>query len=679
LQWRQRRLSAEGRGERGVYVDILFPINAGTFRYSVPEGMIESIRMGCRVIAPFRRRERVGIIFNIIEDDSQDTIRIDDREVRIREIKGVIDDEPIVPSNILRLITWVSNYYISSPGIVLKYAVPSGFFSGMKSGKTRITYEASHRGDMVERLTPHQEGALRIINSRAKGVFLLHGVTGSGKTEVYIRAIKSLPEEKVAIVLVPEIAITSQIIDRFMGQFNKGVVFYHSGLSSGERMRIWEMILKEEVKVVIGVRSAVFAPVRDLGMIIVDEEHEASYKQFEGLRYSARDVALVRAEMEGARIILGSATPSMETFHAAKSGRFIYICLPERVDNRPMPEVEIIDMTRESKKTFSLSERLLEVVRQNTARGRQSILLINRRGYAPFMICSDCGYTYKCPSCSITMIFHRDTNKLHCHYCNGRLNPATRCPQCKGTKVKYLGTGTQRVEEELHRLIPELSLIRMDRDTTRKKFSHYRILRQMEDGKTDILLGTQMVAKGHDLPDVTLSAIVYGDVILNLPDFRSAERAFQLFTQLAGRSGRGELAGRAFIQTYEPEHYVFEFVRKHDYEGFYKRERELRRELGYPPYGKMIRIVLRFKDRSIIEPTIKFIRRNIKRVSSREIDILGPSPAPVEKIRNRWRWHMIIKGREMKRMRYIAQRILTLLQGRKDPDVEIDVDPVSML
>jgi len=662
-----------------VYVDVLFPINADTFRYSVPEDLIDSIKTGCRVIAPFKRREKVGIIFNIIRDDSKDNIKIDGREVKIREIRKVIDEKPIVPSNIIKLITWVSNYYISSLGIVLKYAVPSGFFSGMKKVKPRITHEARYKGPIINRLTPHQENALRIINSKTKGVFLLHGVTGSGKTEVYIRAIKSLPDDKVAIVLVPEIAITSQIIDRFVDQFNKRVVFYHSGLSSSERLKIWEMILNNEVKVVIGVRSAVFAPVKDLGMIIVDEEQEASYKQFEGLRYNARDVALVRAEMENAKIILGSATPSMEIFYAAKNRRFIYIPLPERIDKRPLPEVEIIDMTREPKKTFSLSERLLNMVRENTERGYQSILMINRRGYAPFMICSDCGYTYKCPLCSITMIFHKDTNRLHCHYCNGKLNPRTICPRCRGTRVKYLGTGTQRVEEELHRLMPDLSLVRMDRDTTKRKFSHYRIIRQMEDGKTDILLGTQMVARGHDLPDVTLSAVVYGDVILNLPDFRSAERAFQLFTQLAGRSGRGNVTGRALIQTYESNHYVFEYVKNHDYEGFYKREIELRRELGYPPFGKMIRIVLSFKDRNIIEPTIKSIKRNIKQMYSKEIDILGPSPAPIEKVRNRWRWHMIIKGREMKKMRYIAQKILTLLQERKDPDVEIDVDPVSML
>lgn len=661
-----------------MQVDILFPINAEAFTYLVPDELESRIKVGVRVLAPFKRGEKVGIVINTVVSSQGAEVR-SNKAIILKPIEAVLDDEPLIPASLLKLIQWVGQYYMSASGLALKNAVPSAFFTGKKAGKTRITYDEEIKKEKKFDLTAEQDSATKEINKADEGVFLLHGVTGSGKTEIYINAIKALPEDKEAIVLVPEIAITSQMIDRFRSRFGDKVVFYHSGLSTGERITQWEKMKNGEVKVVIGVRSAVFAPLKNLGLIVIDEEQEASYKQFEGLRYNARDTALARAQLEKIKVILGSATPSMEAYYTAKKGKFIYIELKDRIEKRPLPDVEIIDMTKADKHTFSFSTRLLEALKKNITDGYQSLIMLNRRGYSPFFICTDCGYTYKCPSCSITLIYHKDTNTLNCHYCNSYLHPKDICPNCKGAGVKYLGTGTQRVEEDIRLLLPELSFQRMDRDTTQKKLSHYRIIKQMEDKKIDVLLGTQMVAKGHDFPDVTLSAVIAADIALNMPDFRTAERAFQLFTQLAGRAGRGEVPGKAYIQTYEPEHYVFEYVLKHDYNSFYKKEIELRRELSYPPFSKLLRIILNFKTKDAANKNVKVIASRIGKLNHPGIEILGPAPAPIEKIRNLWRWHIILKGKNAKALRQTAAVILEKTGDIKEMKIEVDVDPINML
>jgi primosomal protein N' (replication factor Y) len=559
--------------------------------------------------------------------------------------------------------------------------VPSAFFTGKKAGTPRIIYDPPIQKKNSFKLMPEQVAALDEINGVDEGVFLLHGVTGSGKTEVYMNAVKALPKGKEALVLVPEIAITGQMIDRFRSNFGEDVVFYHSGISVGERITQWQKMRDGEVKIVIGVRSAVFAPFRNLGLIVVDEEQEASYKQFEGVRYSARDVALARAQLENIKVVLGSATPSMEAYYAAKNNKFRYLELTERVSDRKMPEVEIIDMTKEPKDTFSFSTKLIESLKENASNKMQSLVMLNRRGYSPFFMCPDCGYTYKCQACSISLIYHKDTNTLNCHYCGSYLLPKDTCPECKGTGIKCLGTGTQRIEEELIDLVPGLTYQRMDRDTTKKKLSHYRMVKDMEEKKIDVLLGTQMVAKGHDFPDVVLAAVVSADITLNMPDFRSSERAFQLFTQLAGRAGRGDVPGKAYIQTYEPEHYVFDYVKTHDYKGFFNNEIEMRRELSYPPFGKLIRVIFYFKTKDTAKRITKDIANRIKRISPqmKGVVILGPVPAPVEKIRNLWRWHIILKGKNSKSLRHAAGSILDSLKNIKELKTDIDVDPINLM
>ncbi len=656
-----------------MQINVLFPINAAAFTYLVPEEIESKIKIGSQVLAPFKKQKKVGITVGFGE------FKTSGKEIRLKTIEAVLDEDPLIQENLLQLLQWVGQYYISTSGLVLKNAIPSGVFEGRKSGKSRITYDSKIKPAKAFNLTPEQKNALYEIAKAQSGVLLLHGVTGSGKTEVYIQAIKSLPDDREAIVLVPEIAITAQMIDRLRSNFGDKVAFFHSGISIGEKITQWWKMRNGDVKVVLGVRSAVFAPFKKLGLIVIDEEQEASYKQFEGLRYNARDVALARAQLENIKIILGSATPSLETFYNAKNGKFKYLELKHRIAQKPLPHVEIIDMTREDKKTLSFSNKLLNTLKENLLRGHQSLIMLNRRGYSPFLMCIDCGYTYKCPACSITLTYHKDTKTLNCHHCGSYLIPHDLCPKCNGTKLKYIGIGTQKVEEELNTLIPELSLQRMDRDTTKRKLSHYRMVKQMEERKIDVLLGTQMVAKGHDFPNVTLSAVISADVALNLPDFRSAERAFHLFTQLAGRAGRGDVSGEVYIQTYEPEHYVFDYVRNHDYKGFFQKETGLRKELSYPPFSKLIRIILSFKTRDIAKKIIKDISKRIKRLEAQGVEVLGPAPAPIEKIRNLWRWHLILKGKNSKALRQKTLEILETVQEVKNMRIDVDVDPINLL
>jgi primosomal protein N' (replication factor Y) len=652
-----------------MLVTVLFPINAGAFTYRVPEEFEPEARPGILVRAPFRKQKKTGIITGT----AGAPVNAD-----LKSIEAVVDREPLLSDKLLKLLEWIGQYYISTPGLALKNAVPSGIFEGKRSGMARITYGNDVHPLKDIMLTPEQKKALTAINSEGSGTFLLHGVTGSGKTEVYLRAIEAIGDKE-AIVLVPEIALTAQMIDRFRSRFGDKVSFLHSGLSPGEKLSQWNKMRRAEVRVAIGVRSAVFAPFRNLGLIVVDEEHEASYKQFEGLRYNARDVALARAKIEGIRVILGSATPSIESFYNAKKGKVHYIGLKNRIEHKPLPDVEVIDMTAEDKTTWSFSNKFLNALRENTSRGRQSLLMLNRRGYSPFLMCTDCGFTHKCPACSITLTYHKDKKTLQCHYCNAYLKPRDICPKCGGARKKSMGAGTQRAEEELHSLIQGLSLKRMDRDTTSRKLSHYRIIKDMEQKKIDVLLGTQMVAKGHDFPHVAFSGVVMADVALNLPDFRSSERTFQLFTQLAGRAGRGEVPGTVYIQTYEPEHYVFGFVRHHDYEGFYRNEVELRKELSYPPFSRLVRIIFSFRTRDTAEKTMKEISKRIHKTANEGTEILGPSPAPIEKIRNLWRWHLIIKGKKAKPLRRKALNILDSIRDIKGIKVDVDVDPISMM
>ncbi|NIS60521.1 MAG: primosomal protein N' [Proteobacteria bacterium] len=546
--------------------------------------------------------------------------------------------------------------------------------------------------DVRPKLTPKQVKALETIvegiDSLRFSPFLLYGITGSGKTEIYLRAIERVIEGgRQAIVLVPEISLTPQLIGQFLERFSGRVATLHSGLSRGERYDEWRRIREEKVDIVIGARSAIFAPFERLGMIIVDEEHETSYKQEEKLRYNARDVAAVRAKLCNAVLILGSATPSLEAYHNAVAEKFRLLKLDERIEGRPLPSVEIVDMRREEGKGVVLSENLRKALGENLAIGRQSLLFLNRRGFASFIQCPDCGFVFKCPNCSVSLTHHFRGKKLVCHYCNYAIMVPDLCPDCQGSRIRSFGIGTERVEEEIRKMFPRATVDRMDRDTTRRKRSHHRILKRVKSGETDILVGTQMIAKGHDFPNVTLVGVICADLSLNFPDFRSSERTFQLLTQVAGRAGRGMNPGKVIIQTFNPGHYSIQMARDQDFTKFCREELRFRKELGYPPFSRLIniRIEATSQNRAVksSEEMGEWGRKLLKkRFYGTGIEILGPSPAPLVKIKGKYRYQMLIKGTRVKPLHRFVEELVGETKKRwpvRGIGLTIDVDPISVM
>ena len=534
-------------------------------------------------------------------------------------------------------------------------------------------------------LNSAQREALERITAAADGggfaPFLLHGVTGSGKTEVYLQAISHLITlGKRALVLVPEISLTPQLVKRFKRRFDCGIAVLHSGLSEGERFDEWRRIRRGEAVIVIGARSAIFAPLERIGIIVVDEEHDASYKQSEGLRYNARDMAMVRGKMERACVVLGSATPLVTTYHAAREGRITCLNLPDRVRELPMPEIELVDGRGRKGETF-LPE-LTAAIGKNLLEGGQTLLFINRRGFATFLICGECGHVMDCPNCSVTLTYHRRKGRHFCHYCDFSVPAPSICPACHSPEISLLGRGTERVEEEARLLFPSARIGRMDRDTTRGRGGHARVLRGLEEGTIDILIGTQMIAKGHDFPGVTLVGVVSADASLNIPDFRSAERTFQLITQVMGRAGRGDSPGRVVVQSLAPDHYAITRATTHDFEGFYADELKFRREALYPPYAHLAALLFSGNSAAEVEKGADLSARLLREVKlelKSRVEILGPASPPLAKVRGRYRRLILLKSVN----RPDLHRLLNSFRGKlKLPSVvrlSIDIDPLDMV
>lgn len=539
-------------------------------------------------------------------------------------------------------------------------------------------------------LTPEQQAALeqitRKLDDGTYAAFLLHGVTGSGKTEVYIRAIHhALARGKTALMLVPEIALTPMLGRRLRAHFGRNVALWHSSLSEGERFDQWQRIARGEARVVLGTRSAVFAPLPDLGLIIVDEEHDPSYKQDEVPRYHGRDTAIMRALRHQAVVILGSATPSLESYHNARTGKYIYLRLGERIGGRSLAQVQVVDM-REVFARYGrqvvLSDELVDALRETLARGEQAILLLNRRGFSSLVLCRRCGLSMRCPRCDVSLTYHRSVEQLICHYCNYRMPVLTRCPSCDGEYIYFAGVGTEQVEERMRRLFPDVRLARLDRDTASRRRAYEHIITAFAVGQTQVLIGTQMVAKGHDFPNVTLVGIISVDAILGLPDFRAAERAFQLLTQSAGRAGRGDLPGRVILQTYYPEHYVLRYAAAQDYEGFYQREIHFRQMLHYPPITTLIQVLVQHRDFERANALAQELARYLREGEwAGLLRVLGPAPAPLGRLRGRHRLQILIKSRQ----RLTAHRALDLAlenlraAGFDTHALVIDPDPVAVM
>ncbi len=569
----------------------------------------------------------------------------------------------------------------------VKALVNKGLFQIVERDKEFILTENLY--DKRVTLTNQQEIVLEQLYNLTKmdapQTALLHGVTGSGKTEIYIELIeKSLTKGNSAILLVPEIALATQMITRFRGRFRESVAVLHSRLTPTERLREWLRIRSGEARIVIGARSAVFAPTPKLGLIIIDEEHETSYKQEEHPRYHTRDIAKWRSKENNTLLLLGSATPSLESYHSALTGEYRLLELDQRIGDSKLPDVKVVDMSNElslgNRSIFSRS--LSQGLEECLEKGEQAILFLNRRGYSTFVNCRSCGYVVKCPRCDISLTYHRSNNVLRCHYCGYTVQNPTACPECKSSYIRFFGTGTQKVEDELRQLFPRARIARMDYDSTTNKGAHEKILSMFRSGKTDILLGTQMVAKGLDFAKVSLVGVIAADTILGLPDFRAAERTFQLLTQVSGRAGRHHISGRVVVQTYSPEHYSIRYAQKHDYVGFYHMESALRKQMNYPPFSKLVLISFSHPDlRQVIMASNFFVGR-LRMLVSDLTTVPDPVSSPIARIKDRNRMQTMIKYQEREAtIEIINELLIEVLEELNDRDLKIaiDIDPYMLM
>jgi len=596
--------------------------------------------------------------------------------------------------------------------------VVSGVAPETVAGQTTASSTAANPNrpahDEIRRDAEFDGRDARATHKNPACTFLLHGVTGSGKTEVYLQALAhALEQGKGAIVLVPEISLTPQTVERFKARFSSGklqtlVAVLHSHLSAGERHDEWHKIRQGRARIVIGARSAIFAPVEPLGLIIVDEEHEHSYKQEEAPRYHARDVAIMRGRMENAVVVLGSATPSLESYYNCKHGKYTLLELPERVDDQKMPHVRVVDMRQAASRQRGkegipiFSPQLKEAITQRLEKHEQTILFLNRRGYSTSLQCPKCGEVVQCPNCSLALTFHRQEQKLCCHICGHVAPVPSVCPnvKCKNPAIRFAGTGTQRVEETLAKLFPQARIKRMDADTMKRKDDYRKVLGDFRTGKTDILVGTQMIAKGLHFPNVTLVGIIYADLALHQPDFRAGERTFQLLTQVAGRAGRGDVEGEVFVQAFAPFHPAIQYARRHDFTGFYEQEIEFREQLKYPPVSRVALLTLKGRNEDKVKFSAEHLRKvlestvhnpqsaagsasaksdyGLKTVDFRDLIIAGPAPAPLLRAETFYRYQIMLRTRAMSKLSQALAKIIETLALPEDVTLMVDIDPVSL-
>lgn len=552
----------------------------------------------------------------------------------------------------------------------------------------------SHNLKLTEEQLEAYKKVERAIEEKNFEAFLLYGITGSGKTEIYLQLInKMIKENKSAIILVPEISLTPQMLNRFISRFGKEkIAILHSKLSIGERHDEWERIKEGRAQIVIGARSAIFAPVKNLGIILIDEEHDSSYKSESTPKYQAKEIAEKIAKEKQIPIVLGSATPDLTTYYKAQNGEYTLLKLTKRANNSNLPKVEIVDLKQElaNGNRSMLSFELYQSIEKNIKEKLQTILFLNRRGYSTFIMCRNCGYTVKCKNCNISMTYHSYENKLKCHYCGYEEKIMKVCPECGSDKIRYFGTGTQKLEQEIHKQFPQAKTIRMDVDTVTKKNSHEQILEKFKKDDIDILIGTQMVVKGHHFPKVTLVGVIAADSSLNIDDYKATERTFQILTQVAGRAGRENLPGKVIIQTYNPDNFSIQSAKKQNYESFYETEMELRKQLKYPPFCDIIVIALNSTDENEIKEVSNNIHEkiiNTPEFKEKDLDennkfnIFRPAPSPIDKIQNKYRWRIIIKGKMTEKVNKTLNKLLKEIYNNnyKNTSITIDVNPNNMM
>lgn len=699
------------------------------FDYKIKEDQIEKIQVGMRVEVPFGKQILEGFVLEI-----KDSSKVED----LKSILHVIDDEIILNQELLdlgkrmkkkTLSTLISCYQVMLPKALkakkgstiskkydiyyrlkknlehqpnskqklileqfqkeklvkkenlvkissssLKTLVQKGILKEEKKEHYRLEYYTKKK--QIKTLTEDQQKVVSQVNLDQNNIYLLYGVTGSGKTEVYIKLIENvLKKKKTALMLVPEISLTPQMIRRFSEVFGKNIAALHSGLSDGEKYDEYRRIYRKEASIVIGARSAIFAPLKNIGIIIIDEEHTDSYKQDSNPKYDAREIAKIRALKNHCPLVMGSATPSLESFARAKKQVYQLLSLPNRVNGKVLPKVQIIDMNQEIKKKNSyFSETLIKKIEDTLEKKEQVILLLNRRGYASFVTCKNCGNTSKCPNCDITLTYHKTSNMLRCHYCGYATKLESVCKECGEKAISPLGVGTERIEEELKKIWSYVRILRMDYDTTSRKGMHEKMIHSFKNHEYDILLGTQVVAKGLDFEEVTLVGVINADTSLNIPDFRSSENTFSLLSQVAGRSGRSKKEGSVVIQTFNPDHYAIQFVRNHDYLGFYQKEMQIRKKLKYPPYYYICYLKISSKDYDIASKEANKIKNCLERNLEKEI-ILGPSPTPIFKMNQIYRYGIIIKYKKDQNLYLILEKLVSHYSSHNKVTLDLDFNP----
>ncbi len=659
------------RNSPASLVDVALPLPVDRlFTYRVPGSLAGTVARGARVVVPFGARRMTGYVLR--------ERRRAPKGMKLKDIISVVDKEPLLDDTLLELADWMAGRYVHSQGEVLKAMLPAGI-----KGRGRLREEKDSFPPELESpdLEPDQLAAFEEIKEAIGRPdncgFLLHGVTGSGKTEVYLRCIGEVLERGgSALVLIPEIALIPQTTARFRRRFGPKVAVLHSRLTGPQRAAIWRGAAAGEIRVVIGARSAVFVPLERLEIIVVDEEQDTSFKQEEKPHYNAVEVAGRRAEREGAVLLLGSATPSLETYASARKGAMVYLRLRSRPAGGKMPGIEIVDMRGREE---LVSSELLDALEAVHERSEQAIILLNRRGHANYVQCRKCGWIARCPNCSISLTYHSRGNELMCHYCGIEKKPPELCPSCGAYRMIHRGVGTQRIELELGNLIPGLRVVRMDMDSTSGTGGHMKILEQFAKKEKDVLLGTQMVAKGHHYPDVTLVGVLSADGGLNFPDFRAAERTFRLLSQAAGRTGRGDREGRVIVQTFTPDHFLFEHLVSHDYEGFAEQELEQRRELGYPPSGSVSLFTVSARSEEVARDAGDRLAGSLAAaLDEKAHSVLGPTEALIGRLRGRYRFQVLVKGAldDGARKKLIASA-KKALKGFKGIDLRWDFDPVQ--
>ena len=720
----------------GVLVEISNKNVDRIFEYNVPEELTSLMKIGIRVLVPFGRMELEGFVLEIKKEK--------DTDKELKDIINVVDSEIVLSNELLELGKWMSSDTISTLISCYQVMLPKALkakngsnvnikfdtyyrinenieIEKLNSSQERIINYIREKGialrkDLLDisigslntlikknylieekkehyrleyndkkivkkKLTDMQQKCVDIVTNNSPKTYLLYGVTGSGKTETYMEMIDYyLKQGKTSIVLVPEISLTPQMVNRFRERFGDKIAALHSALSDGEKYDEWRRIYRGEASIVIGARSAIFAPLSNIGIIIVDEEHSESYKQSDPApRYHARDIAIKRSLFHKCPVVLGSATPSLETMARAQKGVYGLLELPERVNGRSLPDVEIIDMNQAMKKARGhFSEKLISEIGNRLEKKEQIILLLNRRGYSSFVTCKNCGYTFKCPNCDISLTYHKSSNTLRCHYCGYGEKVYTECPECGEKSLNNLGVGTQKIEEELKDIYPMARVLRMDYDTTSRKGMHEEMIEAFRNHEYDILLGTQMVAKGLDFSLVTLVGVLNADTSLNIPDFRSSENTYSLLSQVAGRSGRAEKNGYVIIQTFNPDHYAISLTAKQDYLEFFRKEMNIRHELKYPPYYYICNIRISGKNALTLFDEANKIRRSLDRNLDNVI-ILGPTGGSLFKINNIFRYNIIIKYKKDDKIRDILEKIVDHYKSKNDVKVDIDFNPSQML